>query len=189
MNTSAIVKRFLFVLFIGILSVNYVFSMAAPAGAESSAGSSLISFLPLLPIIAIIFLRKKLLVLSILLIILCLLVFFLVLNMRDSELFVGFLFQYIFVIPYAIVSLWQSIKRKNNGLIIMTSIGFALYIAGLFTAIDGLTSYDAGLVLGYGVYFLSFLFSLALAIVWIVLSVGFLKKKPKEQVEVVETNS
>jgi len=181
-------KRFLFVLFFGLLSVYYVFSMAAPAGAEGP-GISPVPFLLLLLIIAIIFLRKKLLVLSILLIILCLLVFFLVLNLRDSELFAGFLLQYIFVIPYAIVSLWQSIKRKNNGLIIMTSIGFALYICGLFTAIQGLTSYDAGLLLGYGVYILSFLFSLSLAIVWIVLSVMFLKKKPKEQVEVVETNS
>jgi hypothetical protein len=38
-------------------------------------------------------------------------------------------------------------------------------------------------------YFLSFLFLLPLAIVWIVLPVMFLKKKPKEQVEVTETNS
>jgi len=186
MNKNAIMKRFLFVLFFGLLSVHYVFSMASAPSAEGSA-NPIISFLPLLVIIAIIFLRKKLLILSILIIILCLLVFCLVLNLRDSELFVGFLFQYIFVIPYAIVSLWQSIKRKNNGLIIMTSIGFALYIAGLFTAIADLTSYNAGLLLGYGVYFLSFLFSLALAIVWIVLSVTFLKKIPKP--EETETNS
>ena len=108
--------------------------------------------------------------------------------------FIGFIFQYIFVIPHAIVSLLQSIKQKKTGLIIMTSIGFVLYFGGIFTTINNFGYWNRGLYgLGYDAgwtwYILSFIFFLSLAIVWIALSVKFLKKKPKEQVEVTETNS
>jgi hypothetical protein len=199
-----IMKRFLFVLFLGLLSVYYVFSMGAPQGVEGDPGAALFSFLlPLLVIIAVITIliiqiRKKLkktkdasikvmLVLSIIGIIYCIF-FFLALTSDDSD-FVAYIFQYVFVIPHAIVSLMQSIKRKYVGLIVMSSIGFVLYLGSLFTIINNRWVFGAGDTVSQIWHFLSFLFFLSFAIVWIVLSVKFLIKKPKEQVEVVETNS
>jgi hypothetical protein len=135
---------------------------------------------------------KALLVLSIIGIIICTFFFYGALDAYESA-FIVFVFQYIFVIPHAIVSLLQSIKQKKTGVIIMTSIGFVLYFCGLFTTVNNFGYWNSGLLgLGYEAgwtwYVLSFLFFLSLAIVWIVLSVKFLKKKPKEQVEVTETN-
>jgi drug/metabolite transporter (DMT)-like permease len=204
MKKSAIMKRFLFVLFFGTLSVNYVFSMAAPPSDEGSAGTSLFSVLVPLLIIAIItfvvnLIRKKLkktkdasmkvmLVLSIIGIIYCIFFYFLASASEDSA-FVAFIFQYIFVIPHAIVSLMQSIKRKYVGLIVMSSIGFVLYLGSLFTIINNRWVFGAGDRVSQIWYFLSFLFFLSFAIVWIVLSVKFLRKKPIEQPDVAETKS
>jgi len=101
---------------------------------------------------------------------------------------IQFLLLYIFVIPHAIVTLVQSIKRKKLGLIIMTGIGFVLYFGGLFTSINGYFTYwNRGMVLGYETaivwYVLSFLFFLSLVIVDIVLSVKFLINKKKQNRE------
>jgi len=136
---------------------------------------------------------KAMLVLSIIGIIFCTFFFYVALDDYDTA-FVAFVFQYIFVIPHAIVSLVQSIKRKKTGLIIMTGIGFVLYFGGLFTTVNHIGYWYRGLLgLGYDAgwtwYVLSFLFFLSLAIVWIVLSVKFLRKKPGEQPDVTETNS
>jgi len=124
---------------------------------------------------------KVLLVLSILGIIICSVFFkdfWRIYDMyNDYELFFfTFLITYIFVIAHAIVLILQNIKRKNIGLIIMTSIGFVLYFCGLFTSINGYFTYwSRGLPLGLDTavawYILSFLFFLALAIVGIVLFV------------------
>lgn len=132
---------------------------------------------------------KALLVLSIIGIILCSIFFhdFWASYNRsyDYELFFfTFLLTYIFVIAHAIVSLLQNIKRKNIGLIIMTSIGFVLYFCGLFTSINGYFSYwSRGFPLGLDTaiawYILSFLFFLSMAIVGIVLFVMFLTEPAK----------
>jgi hypothetical protein len=122
---------------------------------------------------------KALLVLSIIGIILC--TFFLHENLapldREGAL-IGFILQYVFVIPHAIASLSQSKKLKSSGLKIMTIIGFVLYFIGLYTAINGLTFWNIRLAVNYEAifiwYILSYLFFLSLAIVCIVLYVKFL---------------